>query len=96
VSTAPCSLWLLSPQASLLTMWTFMSVCVCVLCKALNCISLIAACVLGQLGLGRLENKPQVSINNSFPSVLQVSAGANHTAVLTKSGQVRSILIGYC
>jgi alpha-tubulin suppressor-like RCC1 family protein len=43
----------------------------------------------GQLGLGKLENKPQVSINNSFPSVMEVSAGANHTAVLTKSGQVR-------
>ena len=42
----------------------------------------------GQLGLGRLENKPQVSINNSFPSVMQVTAGANHTAVLTKAGQV--------
>jgi hypothetical protein len=55
------------------------------LCKSLNCL----VCVLGQLGLGRLENKPQVSINNSFPSVLQVSAGANHTAVLTKSGQVK-------
>ena len=44
----------------------------------------------GQLGLGKLDNKPQVSINNSFPSVAQVSAGANHTAVLTKNGQVNN------
>lgn len=42
----------------------------------------------GQLGLGKLDNKPMISINNSFPSVMQVSAGANHTAVLTKAGQV--------
>lgn len=42
----------------------------------------------GQLGLGKLENKSMISINNSFPSVMQVSAGANHTAILTKTGQV--------
>lgn len=46
----------------------------------------------GQLGLGTLENRPQVSINNSFPSVMQVSAGANNTAVLTRNGQVSSVL----
>lgn len=43
---------------------------------------------VGQLGLGKLDNRPQISINNSFPSVMQVTAGSNHTAVLTKSGQV--------
>jgi alpha-tubulin suppressor-like RCC1 family protein len=42
----------------------------------------------GQLGLGKLENRPQISINNSFPSVSAVSAGSNHTAVLTKTGMV--------
>lgn len=47
----------------------------------------------GQLGLGSLDNKPIISINNSFPSVMQVSAGANHTAVLTKTGQVRVLSI---
>ena len=29
-----------------------------------------------------------VAINNSFPSVQQVSTGANHTTVLTKNGGV--------
>lgn len=43
----------------------------------------------GQLGLGTpLECRTTASINNSFPAVLQVSAGANHTAVVTKKGQV--------
>ena len=42
----------------------------------------------GQLGLGDLENRTNISINNSFPPLAQISAGANHTTVLTKSGQV--------
>lgn len=42
----------------------------------------------GQLGLGNLENHPTICINNSFPGVRQLSAGANHSAVLTVAGQV--------
>lgn len=42
----------------------------------------------GQLGLGDLIAHPSIAINNSFPSVQSVSAGANHSVVLTKSGQV--------
>mmetsp|Transcript_17287 Transcript_17287/g.29025 ORF Transcript_17287/g.29025 Transcript_17287/m.29025 type:complete len:529 (+) Transcript_17287:31-1617(+) len=38
----------------------------------------------GQLGLGQLVHKPHVAINNSFPAVGQVAAGANHTAILTR------------
>jgi hypothetical protein len=38
----------------------------------------------GQLGLGDLEHRMNICINNSFPPLSQISAGANHTAVLTK------------
>ena len=38
----------------------------------------------GQLGLGDLEHRINICINNSFPPLSQISAGANHTAVLTK------------
>lgn len=42
----------------------------------------------GQLGIGDFENKPTISVNNSFPPVAQVACGANHSAILTKSQQV--------
>ena len=43
----------------------------------------------GQLGLGvPMVNKPHVTINNSFPAVAQVSAGGNHSVVVTIKGQV--------
>mmetsp|Transcript_18138 Transcript_18138/g.24888 ORF Transcript_18138/g.24888 Transcript_18138/m.24888 type:complete len:325 (+) Transcript_18138:496-1470(+) len=40
------------------------------------------------LGLGDLQHRKNICINNSFPSLSQISAGANHTAALTKNGQV--------
>jgi alpha-tubulin suppressor-like RCC1 family protein len=54
----------------------------------------------GQLGLGvPMTNKPNVCINNSFPSVQQVSAGANHSVILTIKGQVGlvccDVLLGF-
>ena len=52
-----------------------------------NC-STVAAGDSGQLGLGDLEHRTNICINNSFPPLSQISAGANHTAVLTKTGQV--------
>ena len=39
----------------------------------------------GQLGLGSLHNSHTIAINNSFPGVRQVSAGANHSAALIDS-----------
>ena len=42
----------------------------------------------GQLGLGDFENRPTISINNSFPAVMAVGAGANHSLVLTQTKQV--------
>ena len=42
----------------------------------------------GQLGLGDFQNRNTISINNSFPAVKAVGAGANHTVVLTQTQQV--------
>lgn len=42
----------------------------------------------GQLGLGGFENHYSIAINNSFAAVDQVSAGANHSAIITRTGQV--------
>lgn len=42
----------------------------------------------GQLGLGHFINQVTVSINNSFPSVKQISCGSNHSVVVTDGGQV--------
>ena len=39
----------------------------------------------GQLGLGDFKEHPSVVINNSFPAVKAVSAGSNHTIILTKT-----------
>ena len=45
----------------------------------------------GQLGLGNFGTQASVSINSSFPSpVQQVAAGANHSIILTKQGQMYS------
>ncbi len=45
----------------------------------------------GQLGLGvPMLSKPNICINNSFPAVAQVSAGGNHSVVLTQKGLVSS------
>ena len=43
----------------------------------------------GQLGLGHFNNQITVAINNSFPAVKQVSAGSNHSVVVTHAGQVK-------
>lgn len=42
----------------------------------------------GQLGLGNLQHQTNICINNSFPPTKQVSAGANHSAILTTAGDV--------
>ena len=42
---------------------------------------------VGQLGLGNFDNSSTISINNSFPGVKLVSAGANHSAVLVGCNQ---------
>lgn len=38
----------------------------------------------GQLGLGDFANHHIIAVNNSFPSVQSVSAGSNHSVVLTR------------
>jgi len=46
----------------------------------------------GQLGLGHFDNKITISINSSFRAVKQVCTGANHSAVVTISGQVNACI----
>lgn len=47
----------------------------------------------GQLGLGHFQNHPTIAINNSFPAIKMVAAGANHSMALTDKGRVRNIYI---
>ena len=44
----------------------------------------------GQLGLGDFDVHGSVVINNSFPGIQGVSAGSNHSLILTKSEEVYS------
>jgi alpha-tubulin suppressor-like RCC1 family protein len=47
----------------------------------------------GQLGLGHFDNQITIAVNNSFSSVKQVTCGANHSVILTGTGQVSSLLM---
>ena len=42
----------------------------------------------GQLGLGDFDNHEQAVVNNSFPAVMNVACGANHSVVQSEDGVV--------